>query len=91
VGHDRAFWRERGLRGEAWSTGFPCHAYLDNCGDAGSHPALVGFVVGSAARRFAALTLQQRKEAVLAQLPRLFGDDAGRPGAYLDHNWMAEE
>jgi monoamine oxidase len=90
IGYERAFWRERGLRGEALSSGFPCRAYFDDCAEGGAHPALVGFVVGSDARRFGALPVEQRKAAVLLQLGRMFGDEAHRASAYLDHDWVAD-
>jgi monoamine oxidase len=90
IGYERAFWRERGLRGDALSSGFPCRAYFDDCAEGGTHPALVGFVVGPDARRFGALAAPERKAAVLAQLGRVFGDGARRANDYLDHDWVAD-
>src|SRR5262249_29538577 len=50
VAYDRAFWRERGLTGEALSDVGPCRAFFDDCAADGSHPALLGFVTADAAQ-----------------------------------------
>jgi monoamine oxidase len=90
VAYDRGFWRGRGLTGEALSLGAPCRAFFDDSLEAGGHPALVGFVVGEPARRFGSLPVAERRAAVLAQLGRIFGDEATRCSAYVDHDWTAD-
>jgi monoamine oxidase len=90
VGYERAFWRERDLTGEMLSTGYPCRATFDDCQPGGGHPALVGFVVGDAARKFGKLPADQRRAAVLSQLTGIFGEEATRATAYIDHDWIAD-
>jgi monoamine oxidase len=90
VGYERAFWRERGLTGEALSDAGPCRAFFDDCDAGGGHPALLGFVMAEETRRFGAKPLDERRAAVVAELVRLFGADAARPTAYVDHDWTQE-
>lgn len=91
VAYDRAFWRERGLTGEALSDAGPCRAFFDDCAADGSHPAVVGFVMADAAKAFGLRPADERRAAVTAQLVRLFGDAAAKPAEYLDHDWTKEE
>ncbi|HKA86806.1 MAG TPA: flavin monoamine oxidase family protein [Haliangiales bacterium] len=91
VAYDRAFWRERGLTGEALSDVGPCRAFFDDCAADGSHPALLGFVTADAAKELGRRPADERRAAVTAQLVRIFGPDAARPADYLDHDWTREE
>lgn len=91
VAYTDAFWRNAGSSGEAVSTGYPLRAVFDDTSHDERHPALVGFVVGSAAPGFGARSESQRRMAVVQQLVELFGDEASEPVAYVDKNWCAEE
>lgn len=88
--YERAFWRERGMSGELVSTGEPITATFDNSSGDGAVPALLAFVVGAPARRWAGLSAGARRTEILDQLGRCFGDEARRPIAYVEQNWAAE-
>jgi monoamine oxidase len=90
IAYARPFWRDAGLSGEALSDGGPMRALFDDCDADAKHAALVGFVVGEAARTMHELSRDARRDAVLAQLVRLFGADAARCEAYVDHDWIGE-
>ncbi|GAC1373181.1 MAG: FAD-dependent oxidoreductase [Polyangiales bacterium] len=90
VAYASAFWRQAGFAGEAVSDRGPMSMIFDDCAADGSHPALVGFVLGDAARVHRA-DPDARKAAVLAQLVRTFGPRAATPLAYVDKDWSAEE
>jgi monoamine oxidase len=84
--YERAFWRERGLSGEGVSTDGPVGACFDD-GLAGSGPGLLAFIVGRAARGWSARPPGDRRDAVLAQLARWYGDEAKRPRALHEVDW----
>ncbi|NVB37459.1 FAD-dependent oxidoreductase [Pseudenhygromyxa sp. WMMC2535] len=98
VGYERAFWRERGLSGESVSESLTVRMTFDACGpdwrgteQRGSGPArLIAFALGDHARGLRGLEAGARRAAVLADLVRLFGPDAGRPVSYVDLDWSAE-
>lgn len=90
VVYERAFWRERGLSGEAVCDVGPVRLVFDDSAHDGSQAALVAFLLGSTARAWSGRDPEERKSAVLAALARLFGDDASRPIAYADQDWIAE-
>jgi monoamine oxidase len=77
------FWREAGLSGAAFSQRGPltelhdCGA--DSCGGADNGAALLGFSTGPPPR-----------DALLAQLVRLFGADAATPLELITLDWSAE-
>jgi monoamine oxidase len=86
VTYERAFWRDRGMSGEAVAlAGGPVAVTFDNCSHDLRQPALVAFVQGAAARRW-----DGDVAAVLAQLARWFGDEARRPTAVTTCDWAAE-
>jgi monoamine oxidase len=88
--YDRAFWRERGLSGEAVFTRGPVSVTFDNGAHDGAQPCLVAFVVGDPARRWSLQPEGARREAVLAALARAFGAEAARPSLYVEQDWSAE-
>lgn len=88
--YDRPFWRERGLSGESVSADGPVTATFDDTSPDGSRPALLGFVVGDAARAWARLPQEGRREAAASAFARLFGPEAATPTGYVDFDWSAE-
>jgi monoamine oxidase len=88
--YERPFWRDRGLSGEAVSTGGPVAVTFDNSPPDGSRGALVAFVVGGAARAWSARPAHERRREVLSVLSRLFGKEAGDPVDYAELDWSAE-
>jgi monoamine oxidase len=88
--YDRPFWRERGLSGESVSADGPVTATFDDTSADGAQPALLGFVVGDAARRWGLASEAERRETVARAFARLFGP-AAHPTGYADFDWAAEE
>jgi monoamine oxidase len=85
--YERPFWREAGLSGEAVSdTGITVTTFDDTSHD-GAHPALVTFSDGQVAREWSERTADERREAVLAELARLFGPQAATPIGFIEKNW----
>jgi monoamine oxidase len=91
IAYPKPFWRAAGLSGEALSDAGPMRAVFDDCDADAHHAALVGFIVGEPARKLHEMSRDARREAVVAQLVRLFGDEARQPSAYIDQDWIGEE
>ena len=85
--YDRAFWRENGLSGQATSTRGPLAAIFDQVPAGGNCAVIGGFGGGRTARELAALPERARREAVLDQFARLFGERARRPDELHEKNW----
>ena len=80
----RAFWRDAGLSGQAHSRAGPL-VEIHDATQPGGHPALFGFVgVPAEVRRRAG---PQLREAMLAQLQRLFGPEAATPLHIFYKDW----
>ncbi len=89
--YQRAFWRDAGYSGEAFSTSGAVRATFDDCSPDGSHAALVAFIVGDPARELRSLDDAARRQRVLAELATLHGPAAHTPTAYIDKDWQADE
>jgi monoamine oxidase len=88
--YDRAFWREAGFSGEAFSDTGPTVTTFDDSSPDGSHPALVTFSDGEVARVWSERSAEERKRAVLGELVRFFGRQAGQPIAFVEKNWLED-
>ena len=95
--YDQPFWRHAGRSGHAVSWGGPLQEIHDACTPALAHTpagyALMGFVAPRttpAHRAFREASLDERRTAVLAQLARLFGDDALRATGYTEYDWTRD-
>ena len=88
--YEDAFWRRRGLSGEAVVTGGPVSAFFDDTsadrGD-GGQPALLGFIVGAAARELGRLEPDARRQRVIDAAVACFGPTAANTVAYVDKDW----
>jgi monoamine oxidase len=84
--YDRAFWRDRGLSGEAFLPRGTVRAVVALPGA----PVLLAFIVGPPAGRWAARDPADRREEVLANLAAHLGDAAEDPIDYLEQDWAAE-
>ncbi len=89
--YERPFWRQLGLSGRATSSDGPLSVIYDNSPPDGSPGVLLAFFEGAAAREVADLTTDERRGIVSEGLVRLFGPEAGRPAAYFDKAWAADE
>ncbi|HEV2759865.1 MAG TPA: FAD-dependent oxidoreductase [Acidimicrobiales bacterium] len=83
--YNRPFWRDAGLSGLAFSRVGPLVEVHDGSTDTGSTVALWGFL--SAGHDVRDLDVERRREAVFAQLGRLFGPEAADPVRYLERDW----
>ena len=95
--YDTPFWRHAGRSGHAVSWGGPLQEIHDACTPALAHApagyALMGFVAPRttpAMRAFREAGPDERRTAVLAQLARLFGDDALCGTGYAEYDWARD-
>jgi monoamine oxidase len=79
------FWAEDGLSGKVSSDSGAVRAVADNSPPTGAPGILVGFIDGAQARALAPATARERRDAVVADLVRYFGDAAAAPASY--HEW----
>jgi monoamine oxidase len=86
--YERAFWREAGFSGEAFSDTGPAVTTFDDTSAGGAQPALVAFSAGAAARTWSERPAEERRAAVLAEWVRFFGPAAARPAAFAEKNWL---
>ncbi len=85
--YDQPFWRQSGLSGDAMSHRGPLVEIHDASPMEGGPFALFGFVGVPPDVRS---DEQALSDAILSQLFRLFGDDAGRPRSVLLQDWAAD-
>lgn len=88
--YERPFWRDAGFSGEVVSDGDLISVTYDNTTRDGRVAAIVGFIVGAAARHWSRRTQAERRTAVLAALTRWFGPLAAEPARYEDKDWSAD-
>ncbi len=91
VAYEMPFWREEGLSGNVTSLGSPVSMVFDNSPPSGTPGVLVSFFEASAADRAGAMDDNERRDLVVGNLTRLFGDKASKPVAYVDRCWANEE
>jgi monoamine oxidase len=84
------FWRTQGLSGQAVSEVGPANTTFDNTPPSGSPGIMFGFVGGDQARRFARLSPDARRNAVLGNFVTYFGDEARNPRASFEMDWTRE-
>jgi monoamine oxidase len=88
--YERAFWRDAGFSGEAFSDTGPTVTTFDDSSADGTQPALVSFSDGESARVWSARSAVERQAAVLAEFVRFFGPEAARPVAFVEKNWLED-
>ena len=86
--YDRPWWRDAGLTGTALLTSGPLQMVVDGHPDRSDVGVLVAFSGGRAAADLFARP--NRRDIVLRELVRLYGDDAARPREMADITWSAE-
>jgi monoamine oxidase len=84
------FWRADGQSGYVNSDRSPVKLTYDNSPPSGTPGVLLGFVLGTDARRLSTLSPGARRRAVLGSFARLFGSRAGKPRELIEHNWSTE-
>lgn len=88
--YESPFWRDEGLSGSVTSVGSPVTMVFDNSPPGGTPGVLVSFFEAGAADLAGAMTDSERRELVIGNLTRLFGERAGRPTGYIDRCWAEE-
>lgn len=89
--YDTPFWRGEGFSGIAEDTQGPANYYFDDGVPGGETGRLVGFICGSAARRWSDASREERRNALTDQLAGLFADDRfATPIDYLEHDWTSD-
>ena len=88
--YERAFWRDDGLNGSSVADSGPISVTFDSSARSGAPGALLGFVCGDEARRFARLAAPQRRQAALGCFARAFGARALSPIDYVELDWSAQ-
>ncbi|HVW47414.1 MAG TPA: FAD-dependent oxidoreductase, partial [Solirubrobacterales bacterium] len=89
--HERPFWRDDGLSGQASSDVGPARVTFDNSPPEAGVGVLLGFLEGRAAREWVGRPAAERREAVLAGHRRLFGPAAARPARFVEKAWAEEQ
>ena len=88
--YDRAWWRDRGLSGLAFSDRGPVQMTVDASPPGGEPGVLIGFVTGAPAREVAALKGEERHRVVLDAMAAATAPEAATPRSYRDFNWLEE-
>jgi monoamine oxidase len=91
VVYDRPFWREAGLSGHAISDAGLAHVTFDQSHPDRTEGMLVCFVDSRHALTAARMRPDERREAIVTDLVRLFGEQARTPAAYYERSWIEEE
>ncbi|WP_375387614.1 flavin monoamine oxidase family protein [uncultured Amnibacterium sp.] len=89
--YDTPFWREAGLSGTAFSPYQPVHESYDNSNHGDPRGVLVAFASDARADRLLALPPDERREAILENLARYYGEQAKHPAIYVESDWGSEE
>ena len=85
------FWRAEGLNGYVNSDRPPIQVTWDNSPPSGKPGVIVGFVLGTEARRLTDQSPVARRRALLGALARIFGPRAGHPHELIEQNWSREQ
>jgi monoamine oxidase len=89
--YDKPFWRESGLNGLSASDNGFVSVTFDNSPKDGSLGIMMGFVLANQAKDFSLLSQEDRKEVVLEQFTKFYGEKASKPIFYIDKSWAEEE
>lgn len=88
--YDHAWWRDHGLSGLAFAGTGPVQMVVDDSPEGGRPGILVGFVTGRSARHLRRVEAGERRRAAVEAIGRAVADDAPRPSAYRELNWLDE-
>lgn len=88
--YERAFWREKGLSGEAVFTEGPVSVVFDNTSHDGKVPCLLAFIVGDPARTWSERAEASRRLEVIDRLAAAFGPEAKQPITIVEQDWSTE-
>jgi putrescine oxidase len=89
--YETPFWRSAGLSGTAFSPWGLVHESYDNTNYGDSRGTLVGFVSDERADALVAMSPERRREAILRDLARIYGEQALSPVVYFESDWLNQE
>jgi monoamine oxidase len=90
--YERPFWRDKGLSGQAVTDeNFQVQTVFDNSPHDASKGMLMGFCLADRARPLMDKTEAERKDIIIENFVRLFGEEAANPIYYIDKSWANEE
>jgi monoamine oxidase len=84
------WWRAKGLSGQLLMAEGPAGITYDNTPESGAPGVILGFVGGSAAKKFRVLGQAERKQAYVDELAAGLGDEARGDSDYFEMDWTAE-
>jgi monoamine oxidase len=85
--YDHAWWRDKGLTGQATSDVGPLNATFDISPEGGRPGVMMGFIDGQDAREFGRLPAEERRRRCIEQFVTYFGEEARSPLEYTDMLW----
>jgi monoamine oxidase len=90
--YNRPFWRDDGLSGASYDHISAVGETADSSNPESISKAgiLTSFIYSDDARKVSALSPQERKKAILAELAKRFGDKALAPEHYHESNWTTD-
>ncbi|CAM1503550.1 Fc.00g011410.m01.CDS01 [Cosmosporella sp. VM-42] len=89
--YDKPFWRDTGLRGEAFCPDGYMALINDVSPEDSSRGVLMGFVVASKALEFLDMTDEEREDIVLREFQACYGSPANEPKKLTLHTMMNEQ
>ena len=89
--YDEPFWRADGFNGQFISDIGPARMSNDTCVPGHDAGVILAFLEGEEARISAGWAEADRREALTAQMVRIFGPKAATPVAYVDGEWSARQ
>ncbi|MFC7230436.1 flavin monoamine oxidase family protein [Saliphagus sp. GCM10025308] len=89
--YEEPFWRSDGYSGFVLTEDAVVGFVFDDLAAESTTGALVGFVVGSQARTWSERDATDRRERVLDDFARYFGDRAVEPVEYVEQSWSNEQ
>lgn len=90
--YEKRFWADKGLNGQMRTDSGPIAFCVDDTKPDGSHPCILGYVVGDQARELCAKRAQERGKLVAKHYAKAFGlPEFLSPTHYVDFDWTSEE
>jgi monoamine oxidase len=88
--YDTAWWRAKGLNGQAVSENGPVKVTFDISPVSGTPGIMMGFIGGHDARVWEDKTADERRQAALQNFANFFGNEALSPRDVVEFNWSTE-
>ncbi|MDS0477065.1 flavin monoamine oxidase family protein [Natrinema sp. 1APR25-10V2] len=89
--YEEPFWRRAGYSGFVLTDDDVVGFMFDDTAPESTTGALVGFIAGETARTWSEREASDRRDQVLADFARYFGERAGDPLEYVEQSWSNEQ